>query len=290
MPLLTMDQNQFSLNYNKRPFFVRHDLAHHPLTQIEALRLLADRLAPAAVLYRVRAVVTDDFDAAKSAHPTSATAAHVFDHLHESGTSVQITAPETDPEYRPLVEELLADIRQHTEAIDPTMTYTRAYFFVAGPDCVTPYHMDREMNFLLHIRGPKQLSLWDPSDREVMGEQDRELLFSEWARPAYRPSFAAKAMRFDLQPGIGVHHPFIAPHTARTGGDLSISLAVTYRTRGSDRVSLLHKVNGRLRRLGLHPKPVGIDPRVDAIKAVAGGAIRHLRSISPSSGRRTGDR
>lgn len=41
-------------------------------------------------------------------------------------------------------------------------------------------------------------------------------------------------MTYELAPGLGVHHPFIAPHRVHTGSEASISLALTFRTRHSD--------------------------------------------------------
>jgi len=274
MTLLTIDPARFAAHYNRHPFVVRHALDRHPLAQLDALRALALRLPPGSVMFRFRNEVHHDFDAATTAHPTMSTLAEVFDRLHEPGTSIQINRPEQDPEYAPLVEEILGEIRRHTDAVDPKMTYVAAYFFVAGPRAVTPYHMDREMNFLLHVRGAKHLRLWDPEDRSIMSEHEREALFSSRVRPGYRPEFDAKAMHFDLQPGMGVHHPFIAPHSLRTGDDVSVSMAVTYRTRGSDAVALLYQLNHALRRVGLRPRPVGQSPGIDRAKAAAADVAR----------------
>lgn len=93
------------------------------------------------------------------------------------------------------------------------------------------------MNFLLQIRGRKTAQLGDPNDDQVMSPAECDHLFShdEDARPTYRPALDALAMSFELEPGLGVHHPFIAPHLVRTGPQPSVSLAVTFRTPRSDR-------------------------------------------------------
>jgi hypothetical protein len=139
--------------------------------------------------------------------------------------------------------------------------------------------MDREMNFLLQLRGSKTVQLWDPNDDEIMSpaEKDRLLARQDEPRPTYKPSFAAKAMTFDLGPGLGVHHPFIAPHLVRTGPALSVSLAITFRTRQADVWRDAHQVNDRLRRLGLDPDPVGRRAWVDNAKALAVRAVRGAR-------------
>jgi hypothetical protein len=285
MALLDIDRTDFRAHYNRRPFIVRHSLVDHPLVRIDALKALAARLPPGKVYFRSRFTVDEPFDNATLKHPSVGSVERVFDRLEELGTSIQISTPECDPEYRPLIDEILADIRRHTDPVDPTMTYTAAYFFVAGPGSVTSYHMDREMNFLLHIRGPKQMTLWDSFDLDIMSEREREVLFGGGVRPRYRPEFEAKAMRFDLKPGFGLHHPFIAPHCGQTGDGVTVSLAVTYRTIASDRTTLLYRTNHKLRQLGFRPTPVGSAPHVDSVKFAAATALR--RAVT-SAKRRVG--
>ena len=41
-----------------------------------------------------------------------------------------------------------------------------ALIFVTSPRRVTPYHIDRECNFLLQIRGEKNLYVFDRNDQE----------------------------------------------------------------------------------------------------------------------------
>jgi hypothetical protein len=130
--------------------------------------------------------------------------------------------------------------------------------------------MDREMNFLLQIRGTKTVKLWDPHDDEIMSAEQRDRLLTEREepRPPYRPSFERKAMVFELAPGLGVHHPFIAPHLVTTGPRLSISLAITFRTDRSDLWTDAHRFNHRVRRrLGTGLGVVGRSGVLDATKA-----------------------
>jgi hypothetical protein len=134
--------------------------------------------------------------------------------------------------------------------------------------------MDREMNFLLQVRGTKMVKLWDPRDPEIMtpAQKDQLLAQRRVPRPTYKPSLERKAMTFELAPGLGVHHPFIAPHLVTTGKQLSISLAITFRTQRSDVWTDAHRFNHRLRnRLGIAPGAVGSLGVVDATKA---GIIR----------------
>jgi len=52
------------------------------------------------------------------------------------------------------------------------MCEREAAIFVTSPGSVTPYHMDKEINFLLQIRGTKTISVFSASDREVLSESN----------------------------------------------------------------------------------------------------------------------
>src|SRR5581483_8193712 len=99
-------------------------------------------------------------------------------------------------------------------------------------------------------------------------EQERERLMTDFSamRPQFREELRARAQRYEIGPGDGVHHPFIAPHLVTNGPSLSISWAFTFRTRGSDRKGHILKMNHYLRRLGLKPSPEGASPVKDAVK------------------------
>jgi len=266
MTWLEFDWNTFRTNYNWRPFEFGHRLAEHPLMDLAELKALTLRMPARDILHRAGVVpVEADFDHVAKENPNGLSLTDTVSRLVETRSSITINTPEKDAKYRPLINELLDEIRFFTDDLDSPMTYTAAYFFIAAPGSVTPYHMDREMNFLIHLRGPKVMRLWDP---RVLGERERDLLFTrrDLARPGYRTELEAKAMTYDLAVGSGVHHPFIAPHWAKTGDELSISLAITFRTERSDRITRLHTINHALRRMGLRPKPVGASVARDELK------------------------
>lgn len=273
--LLDFDPEEVGNSYNRRPFIVRHRLAEHPLLTLESLFALCLRLPSDSVKFR-RGVIPGNahFDSSYDRYRDGLSLEQTLEHFEELKAYICIYNPERDPTYRPLLERLLAEIAAAIADTDPVVTWFSTYVFISTSGAVTPYHMDREMNFLLQVRGNKEVLLWDPADEEILGaaEKDR-LLFSAW-RPIYKPSFEAKAMHFDLHPGIGVHHPFIAPHRVHTLDGLSVSLAFTFRTLKSDMATKAHSFNEVLRRVGMSPHPIGENDAVDHVKAVASDAIR----------------
>jgi hypothetical protein len=268
---LVLDDDEFRAAYNRRPFVVRHRLAEHPLFSFGALAALCRRMPADRVPHRSGVVPVDaEFDTSLRRFRGALTLDEAIEHLEDRQAYIAIYNAETDPEYGPIIEGLLGELAAHTEPIEPGMNWYSTYIFISARDSVTPYHMDREMNFLLQVRGTKTVKLWDPRDDEIMTPAQKDRLLSEVGepRPTYRPSLERKAMTFELAPGLGVHHPFIAPHLVTTGRELSISLAITFRTHRSDVWTDAHRFNHRLRRrVGLALGTVGQLGMLDATKA-----------------------
>lgn len=269
--LLEFEPATLTSCYNRAPFLMRHRLATHPQFSLPELFSLCRRLPAESILYRVGSIPGDaEFDSSFDRYRQGLTLDETLDQFEERHAYICINNPERDAVFQPLIEGLLAEIAVQVDPLDPVISWYSTYIFISTRDAVTPYHMDREMNFLLQIRGHKTVHLWDPSDAEIMTDEQKDFLLSRvGGRPAYRPSFESKAMTFDLEPGLGVHHPFIAPHRVHTGSELSISLAITFRTRQSDTLTDAHRFNTRMRGIGLHPKPVGSSRLLDRAKSGA---------------------
>jgi hypothetical protein len=64
-----------------------------------------------------------------------------------------------------------------------------------------------------------------------------------------------------------------------TGPELSISLAITFRTRQSDVWRDAHRLNHSLRAWGIHPTSVRKSMLIDRTKAKAVSAVRWARTL-----------
>lgn len=278
---LELDPERMRVSYNQEPFLVSHRLADHPKFTLTALFALCRRLGRQQVFCRAGKVPIDaEFDSSLGVYNRGFRLADAIEHLEEKQAYIVIYNPERDAEYRPIIAGLLGELASHTERVEPGMNWYSTYIFISAQDSVTPYHMDREMNFLLQVRGRKTVRLWDPFDEEIMTPAEKDLLLSYiGGRPRYRPEFESKAMIFQLEPGLGVHHPFIAPHLVHTGAALSISLAITFRTRRSDMWSNAHRFNQRLRRFGVEPRSVGRNAFVDQTKGALFNTLRRTAKL-----------
>jgi Cupin-like domain len=150
--------------------------------------------------------------------------------------------------------------------------------------------MDPEHNFLLQIRGRKQVSMFDGEDRELLSDQELERFYARGHRNlVFDERNQRKAHVFELAPGDGLYFPVTWPHWVKNGPEVSVSFSITFRTASSDRREILYHVNERMRRLGIRLPAVGRSEFVDEAKY---RAFRTLaRAHRALGGRReTGDR
>lgn len=268
-PILKFEPETLTSCYNRKPFLLEHRLTEHPAFSLMQLFALCRRMPSEKILYRIGNIPGDaELDSSYDRYKQGLTLDETLDHFEEKQAYICINNPELDAEFQPMIEGMLAEVAAQIDSLDPWISWYSTYIFISARDSITPYHMDREMNFLLQIRGTKTVHLWDPSDSEIMTPAQKDLLLAHTGgRPTYRPSIESKATTYELQPGLGVHHPFIAPHRVHTGSELSVSLALTFRTRQSDMWADAHRFNARMRGLGLQPVPVGRSAVVDRAKS-----------------------
>jgi len=258
MPLRELQPGVFSADFNRRPFQIKHDLADHPAFTLERLVEFARKLPAEAVEYNAGDLPLTQ-DPTKTPR-TGLSVEETIQRITECKSWMVLKRVEVDAMYKQVLDDCLDQI----EPLAPGMRTRRAFIFISSPGSVTPYHIDHEYNFLLQIRGTKQMTIFDPS---VLTEEAIERFYrGEHRNLVFDQGLADKAQAFDLVPGEGVHVPVNAPHYVLNGPAASVSFSITFRTPEGDRRSAVYQVNDRLRRFGLTPRPVGSTPLVDRAK------------------------
>lgn len=252
---------------------VAHDLAEHPLFALDSLTALAQRLEARRLIrsHSAQAQAGTPFATAPDQHPNPRTAAETLRDLEQAEAWTSLLNIQADPEYRALVDAVLDDVRPRVERHDPGMCYRAGWVFVTSPGAVTPYHMDHEHNFILQIRGSKRIYVWDPLDRAVVDERGVELFHARLSRErvTWSEELRARARVFDVQPGMGAYMPSTSPHMVENGPGPSVTASFTYYTDATRHRARLYRGTYHLRRLGLHPRPVGASPARDALLGAA---------------------
>ena len=148
----------------------------------------------------------------------------------------------------------MAEIKaQIGPGIDSQVLVEDIIIFVTSPKRVTTYHIDRECNFLLQIRGAKTLHVFDREDREVLSEEEIERFWAvDFNAAVYKPHLQHRAKSYKLVPGMGVHIPVNCPHWVENDDNVSISLSVNFQFKDPLRANT-YRANFLLRKLGLRP-------------------------------------
>ena len=291
--------DEFRPHFNKAPFQFLHNLADHPLFTLPRLLQLAKTTRqerPRDLYYDANSKVRVD-QRWDQMGPKPFVVEEALDRIENSGAWVTLHQAQKDPEYGALFHQCMREFEEFT-GIDfkHVMRVEDALIFITSPDRVTPYHIDRECNFLLQIRGEKTLYVFDQNDREVLPEQEIERF---WAvdnnAGLYKERFQDRARSYRLVPGNGVHIPVNAPHWVKNDGNVSISLSVNFTWKDSDRANA-YRANFLLRKLGMHPRPPKQSRLIDATKnaviavtfvpafSMARGTVRLLRRLKGDRG------
>jgi hypothetical protein len=186
-----------------------------------------------------------------------------------------VRSPECDPTFAELHRQLLGDVEQimKVRGVGSKTFGAQLYLFIASPNSITPFHIDRNSTFLLQFRGSKVVSVFPQWDVRVISDEDREAYVAHAkTRLAWDAGKDELATRFDFKPGDGLHIPFAAGHHVRNGSeDVSISMSIIFNTREGSAwcraLNLNHRMRPAMRRFGAAPTPVGTSAWRDRSKA-----------------------
>ncbi len=265
---------------------IKHNYHTHPLMQMDALAALAHRLMPTGNCRFIKPGMKLDspFDHDSKPHDQR-DLGEVLERIEEPGSWIALYDAQVDHVYA----EFLAEVRQAVQGLvlpDQHIDDIRAFFFLSAPPSVTPFHIDRENNFWLQIRGQKAITVFDHRDREVIPARvvERFILSGNLDQVRLRPELLARGQRFLCGPGDGVYFPSTTPHMTESrpewpGSDkLSISVGMVFYTNVTRRHARVHMMNHFLRRIGVNPREPGTADRLDVAKAFAGRGLWGIQS------------
>ena len=279
-PLLKIDPSQFADKFNKQQFLVEHRLQDHPLFEIPRLLELAKEVAekwPDDLYYDhgvtnvgARWEMNNGFPIDETIH-----------NIESCGAWIDLKSAERNPEYGKVLDNCISDLLQVSgRQLKKKMRRTQMAIFITSPNRLSTYHIDSECNFLLQIRGRKEISVFSRYDREVLPEDEIERSWAADTNAAiYKPELQSHADVVTLSPGIGVHIPVNAPHWVQNGSDISVSAAILYHWWNSAYANV-YAANYLLRKkFHITPTPPFQSAVLDAIKQPVGAAFLWARNL-----------
>lgn len=253
---------------------VRHALHDHPLFALDALADLAARLPASHVEHNLGNLAVDQRP--EAIHQAALSPSEIVRTIADNGCWMVLKKVDVDPAYAALIDACLAEIAPVTAAATGEYRRREAFIFLSAPGSVTPFHMDPEHNILLQIAGSKTMTVYPAGDPAIVPQTVHEAFHRGGAHRNMRhdPAFDAKATAFAMMPGDAVYVPVKAPHWVQNGPTPSISFSITWRSRMSDGEARLHRVNQRMRSLGIDPAAPGAAPIADAAKVAGHRAVK----------------
>lgn len=270
-PLLHVDRDRFLQVFGRTSMPVTHELADHPLLTLEAVAGLAQKLPSKSIEHNlgdVPLVATGHKVASLDDDP-----AEIVKTIEANGSWMVLKNVEQDERYRALLDELLDQVKPIVGSHEGGMLKREAFIFVSAPGSITPSHVDPEHNFLLQVKGTKDMNV-GAFDNPKIEQHELERFYGGGHRNIEQTPDQLET--YALKPGDGVYVRPNAPHYVVNGDSASVSLSITWRTPKTDRASAVHRANGRLRRLGIKPAPPGRRERADRLKQVVVGRVDHL--------------
>lgn len=277
--IISRDDQQVFANLECRPFAFRHRLSSSPLLRIGRLRELARYMESHNLSYYFQ-----DGSGRMSGwgdQPRRTTLSESFDRLAGGNVLVMLKGVHRHPDYALLLDTFLADLGDLLR-VDMRKAYRRPIctIIVASPRRITPYHVDDSHNLLLQIQGRKSFHVFDGTDPEIMTAAERDAFWNGDVNAArHTEAKQARATRYELGPGTGVHVPFLYPHWAENGDEVSVAVSMNFQST-RDRALDVHAFNNLLRSRGFHPAAPGHNRLVDSSKVVAYRALSSLRHLS----------
>ena len=271
-----------------RPFKFSHKLMGHPALSLANLGEALPALPKDQVFYSSGALSKDDnFDTAHLDKKNGLSLERTIETIRTSDSYIMVRAPEAHASFQELYRELKADVEElmHGRGIKGELEGSMLYLFIASPNSVTPFHIDRYSTFLFQFAGSKEVTVFPPCDDRVVPAATAEgFMAQSGARPVWKPELESLGECFKFSPGEAIHIPFISGHHVKNGAsEVSISMSIIFNTPQTMALSRAMLFNHRLRRalgpVGIAPRPVGSADWRDMTKAhlwATAAKARHL--------------
>ena len=269
----------FAAAYPCAPTHLHHNLAGHPLLELDALAALATRMRPetrepnAAVGLRLGISNAETPDNGLSVEDTIA-------RIGECGSWVLLKTIDQDPAYAALMRDVLAEIEPIVGRRTGPMMRLEGFIFVSSPQAVTPLHFDPEYNILFQARGSKTMTVFPAADPDIIGDPFFEQYFAGGPRNLpWRDEWEARGTPIAIAPGEAIYVPILAPHWVQTHDEVSVSLSLTWRSEWSFHHADACRFNRRLRAKGVRPASPRLYPADNKLKSYTERALARIERL-----------
>lgn len=164
------------------------------------------------------------------------------------------------PDLEPVADEIYGGLE---EATGRRARQRDMNLLISSPNVEVSYHLDIPMVALFQVRGRKRIWIYPRDEQFAPPEHiERQIHETRETDLPYHPAFDDEARVFELNPGMGVTWPQLAPHRIRNANCLNVSISCEFMTMASMVNANVVYTNALLREsMNLSPKAVnGIGP------------------------------
>ena len=257
---------QFSAAYPAQPALFSHSLAGHPLLDRAMLAEAAALLPASHVEWRKAGDGAGFF----LTMPDVETLKSLFAGKVHGASWLMLRGMEELPDYRALIDEILAPVAHVSAAQTGTLHQPRAFLFLSTAGAITPFHFDPEHNILFHLDGPKSFHLFEARPPHL-NDADHFRLHRTGDNLLVLPA-QAEATTYQMSAGDALYVPYKWPHTVQVGDAPSLSLSITWTSDWSLARDAAWRGEAVLRRLGLPTPPLPDWPARTPVRSMIGKA------------------
>ena len=267
----------FAASYPEVPHKLAHTLDTHPLLTLESLARLADSLPSRFI----------ECNLGNQPIGVDSVPEQLLENVGERVLNIDtaqswiaLREVDRDPAYEALLHELLEEVRPKITERTGAIYNVQGFIFITSPGGVTPYHFDPEHNILFQVRGSKTVNVFPAGDTKYAPDEYHEI-YHTGGRPElpWRAEMSAGAKRIAICAGEAVYIPVMAPHFVQNGGEVSISISVTWKSEWCVEEADARGLNRLLRKVGLKPTAPQRWPHRNRSKSFAWKALRKIGAV-----------
>jgi len=235
-------------DFRRKPVVVQHNYhEHHAFSDI-SLAALIERHPKDLVDFCTMGEDSQDRDSWRAGDPGSLSGLELIDAVRKGKLWINLRhAMDLDPEYRPIFDSMLADMKHANPGFKPLVA--EAGILISSPKAQVFLHSDVSETMLWHMRGVKRFRVLPPTT-PYLSDQDMEsvLLHEQTEDIAFNPDWDKEAFTVDLHPGMAANWPLHGPHRIQNQSGVNVSVPFEISTIESRRKNSVLHANGILRR------------------------------------------
>jgi len=241
--------------FRKQPVVIRHSYHEHHAFSDMALAALIERHPRDLIDFCTMGDDATDHDSWRAGDPGALSGLELIEAVRRGKLWINLRhAMDRDPEYRPIYEAMLADMKKADPSFRPLVA--EAGILISSPTAQVFLHSDVSETMLWHMRGVKRFRTYPPRLPYLNTDDVEGVLHKDKTEDVdFDPAWDADAFTVDLHPGMAANWPLHGPHRIENQSGVNVSVPFEISTPQSRLQNSILFANGVLRRsLGYTPR------------------------------------